>query len=159
LLVPLAAASTFGSLLLPFGFPFFYFLLMSAGRSDLAQGFFTSRVHLISVAADHLVESFLFDRDSRVDKVFESGRVRRDVVEFHGDRFSGGNLHAVFNEGLKMYVLFVLFLAGCKVGLPGSDKECFDQLFEAIFKANDVGNACCGESSMFVGGGRIWSSC
>jgi hypothetical protein len=132
---------------------------MGAGRNALAQGFFTSRVHLIGEAADHLIESFLFNGDSRVDEFLESGRgVRRDVDEFHGNRFGDGNLHVAFNEGLKMYVSFVLFL-GCKVGLPGSDKECFDQLFEAVFKATDVVNVCCGESSMLVGDGWMYSSC
>jgi hypothetical protein len=38
-----------------------------------------------------------------------------------------------------MNVSFVLIL-DCKVGLPGSDEECFDQLFEAVLEATDAGN-------------------
>jgi hypothetical protein len=99
-----------------------------------------TRVHLIGDTADHLVDSFLFNGDARVDEVFKSGRVRGDSVEVHGDRFGSGYLLAVFDKGVvKMNVSFVLIL-DCKVDLPGSDEECFDQLSEAVLEATDAGN-------------------
>ncbi len=47
---------------------------------------------MIGEAADDLVDYFLFSGDSRVDEVFESGRVRGDSVKFHGDTFSSSYL-------------------------------------------------------------------
>jgi hypothetical protein len=65
---------------------------------------------LIGDAADHLVDSFLFNGDSRVDVVFKSGRVRGDSVEFHGDRFGSG------------------YLASCSFRLRRGEDECLIRL-------------------------------
>jgi hypothetical protein len=109
----------------------------------LLRFFLRGRVHLISEMADHLVESFLFNGDTGVDKVFKSRRVAGDGVEFHSDRFGGVYLHAIFDECVKMEISFVLDL-DCKEGLPGSDEECFDQLFETVLEATDAARTGCG---------------
>ena len=60
-----------------------------------------------------------------MDEVFKSRGVAGDGVEFHGDRFGGVYLHAIFDECVNMEISFVLVL-DCKVSLPGSDKKGFD---------------------------------
>jgi hypothetical protein len=128
--------------------------LTGAGRSTLTQVFLSSRVHLISETADHIVESFHFNGDTRVDEVFKSRGVAGDGVKFHGDRLGGIYLHAIFDECAKMEILFVLVL-DCKVSLPGSDGECFDQLFETVLEATDAARMGYGEGSVFMGGGQV----
>ncbi len=60
--------------------------------------FWGDGVDLCRKSACHCFQSFCTGGDSCVEKVFEGGGFRGDVVELHGDGFSGGCLHAIFDE-------------------------------------------------------------
>ena len=83
-----------------FAFWFSRLIGTSVGMSARRPVFLGDGVDFVRKTAYHFFHSFFTGGDSRVDKVFEGGGFRGDVVELHGDRLCGGSLQAVFDEGL-----------------------------------------------------------